>query len=54
MTTKTVQSTECRAVLDWLRTAKYQPKGLAALPAEKVEQARERNRKFHERRLGRC
>jgi hypothetical protein len=51
MTTKTVQSPECRAILDWLRAAK-QARGLASLPAAKVEEARERNRKFHERRMG--
>jgi hypothetical protein len=46
MTVKTVQE---RAVENWLRAAK-QVSGLAALPAGKVEQARELNRKRRERR----
>ena len=49
MTVKTAQE---KAILDWLRAAK-QARGLAALPAHQVEQARERNRRFHERRTRR-
>lgn len=50
MTTKTVQE---RAVLEWLRQGAKRATGLSALPPEKVGQARERNRRFHERRMGR-